>query len=143
MNLPDGHLLMLELAALLHDLGVNEGPGASAEEGAGPGASPPADKQGGAPLLENVIATILRRHEKGEGSAYPEGFAGSDIPRIDNIVAVADGFARLTRGAPEDRVLGFDAALAEMLGDSSGRYDPEAVLALQRLREKGNLAELL
>lgn len=143
MNLPDGHLLMLELAALLHDLGVNEGPGASAEEGAGPEASSPADKQGGAPLLENVIATILRRHEKGEGSAYPEGFAGSDIPRIDKIVAVADGFARLTRGAPEDRVPGVDAALAEMLGDSSGRYDPEAVLALQRLQEKGNLAELL
>jgi len=66
-----------------------------------------------------VGETIRAHHEAFDGSGYPEGLAGSDIPWPARCLAVAVGFAE--SGLPKQ------AAVDAILAESGRTYDPEAV----------------
>jgi two-component system, response regulator RpfG len=85
-----------------------------------------------------VIA--LRHHERYDGSGYPDGLIGEDIPLEARIVAVADVFDALLSPRPYKPAWDFDAAL-DYLREQSGRlFDPRCVEAL--LRSRGRLADI-
>lgn len=69
----------------------------------------------------------LHHHEKYDGSGYPDGLAGEDIPIEARIVAVADVFDALTTVRPYKTAWQFDDAI-DYLGKNSGlHFDPECV----------------
>jgi HD-GYP domain-containing protein (c-di-GMP phosphodiesterase class II)/HAMP domain-containing protein len=71
-------------------------------------------------------------HEKFDGSGYPHGLAGEDIPLAARIIAVADVFDALTSRRPYKEAWTVDAA-CEFLRKESGRhFDPVIVAAFER-----------
>jgi putative two-component system response regulator len=73
-------------------------------------------------------AEIARaHHEKYDGSGYPNGLAGDDIPIFSRIVAVADVFDALTSERPYKKAWSLERA-AEHIRESSGtHFDPKCV----------------
>ena len=64
---------------------------------------------GGAPRSRDVAALVRASHERFDGSGYPDGLAGEDIPLGARIIAVCDAFDAMTR----DRALPRRASTAE------------------------------
>lgn len=79
------------------------------------------------PLLLMAQRIALSHHEKWDGSGYPQGLAGEDIPIEARIVALADVFDALTSRRPYKAPWPVEQALA-LLQDESGRhFDPHLV----------------
>ncbi|MEE2729852.1 MAG: HD domain-containing phosphohydrolase [Pseudomonadota bacterium] len=79
------------------------------------------------PLLRLARSVALHHHEKWDGSGYPYGLHGEDIPREARIVALADVFDALTSERPYKKAWTVEAAL-EYVEEQSGRhFDPDLV----------------
>lgn len=79
----------------------------------------------------NVIQmgqTIARsHHERWDGTGYPQGLSGPDIPIEARICAVVDFFDALTMDRPYRRALGTDVVLGMMREASGSHFDPEVL----------------
>jgi len=75
-------------------------------------------------LLQAAHTIALCHHEKWDGSGYPQGLKGEDIPLMARIVAIADVFDALTSDRPYKKAWSVDAA-ARYIEDQAGAYfDP-------------------
>ena len=74
-----------------------------------------------------VIA--LNHHEKFDGTGYPNGLKGRDIPLVARIVAVADVFDALMSDRPYKKTWTLQAALDYIKQQSGSHFDPECVAA--------------
>jgi putative two-component system response regulator len=82
------------------------------------------------PLLKVAAEIAHTHHEKFDGSGYPRGLKGSDIPLFGRIVAVADVFDALTSERPYKKAWSIEQA-TKMLRDGAGiHFDPSCVDAL-------------
>ncbi|MDQ2675299.1 MAG: HD domain-containing protein [Actinomycetota bacterium] len=89
--------------------------------------------QGRFPVL-NVARTIaLSHHERWDGTGYPYGLGGEDIPLVGRITAVADVFDALTHARPYKPAWTIAAAVKEILAQAGKQLDPEVVAAFLRL----------
>jgi two-component system response regulator RpfG len=78
----------------------------------------------------------LRHHERFDGSGYPDGLSGQQIPVEARIVAVADVFDALISPRPYKAPWTFDNAL-DFLQEQSGKlFDPQCVQALVNNRAR-------
>ncbi|MET1255725.1 HD-GYP domain-containing protein [Aliikangiella maris] len=66
-------------------------------------------------------------HEKWDGSGYPDGLAGLDIPESARIVAIADVFDALTMKRPYKEAWQVTDALTEIQSGSRSHFDPALV----------------
>lgn len=93
------------------------------------------------PLLNGVARQIIgSHHEKWNGSGYPRGLRGKEIPVAARIVALADAFDAMTNGQPYRDPLPVSVALAEIEADAGSHFDPELSAALIRLIMEGSAA---
>lgn len=84
------------------------------------------------PLLKVAAEIAYTHHEKYDGSGYPRGLVGEDIPIFGRIVAVADVFDALTSERPYKKAWSIDEAL-QFLHDGIGKhFDPSCVEAFFR-----------
>jgi putative two-component system response regulator len=90
------------------------------------------------------LATIIARchHERWDGTGYPHGLTGDDIPEAAAIVAVADTFDAITSNRPYRAARDIDVAIREISDASGAQFSPAVVGALVRLYERGVLANL-
>jgi HD-GYP domain-containing protein (c-di-GMP phosphodiesterase class II) len=136
----DGHTVeTIAHAGLLHDLGkigvpehVLRKPGAlDADEWelmkrhpiVGAGIVAPLEFFGGGAMV------IRHHHERVDGSGYPDGLRGSDIPLGARVVAVADVFDALTSDRPYRKALSTKAALDQLTREAGQTLDEDAVAA--------------
>lgn len=78
-------------------------------------------------LMQLARDIALTHHEKWDGSGYPNGLAGTDIPQAGRIVAVADVFDALTSSRPYKKAWPVEDAV-RLLQEQSGRhFDPEII----------------
>lgn len=87
-------------------------------------------------LLRMARNIALYHHEKWDGSGYPHGLRGHDIPLAARIVAIADVFDALTSERPYKRAWSVDEALAHLKAHSGTHFDPQLVPAFLALREQ-------
>lgn len=80
-------------------------------------------------LLQTAAEIALAHHEKFDGSGYPHGLAGEDIPLHGRIVAVADVFDALTSERPYKRAWPLEKAAALLREESGRHFDPRCVEA--------------
>ncbi|MCF8005664.1 MAG: HD domain-containing protein, partial [Chromatiaceae bacterium] len=81
----------------------------------------------GSELLEMARVVALTHHEKWDGSGYPNGLAGEQIPQVGRIVAIADVFDALTSVRPYKPAWSVVRAL-QLFRDSQGsHFDPDLV----------------
>ncbi len=87
------------------------------------------------------LATTIARHhhERWDGTGYPDGLAGEEIPEPATIVTVADAFDAMTSGRPYRGPRSVDNAIAEIRACSGTQFSPRVVEALLRLHERGEL----
>ncbi|ABV85957.1 two-component system response regulator [Shewanella pealeana] len=79
------------------------------------------------PLLEMARRIALTHHEKWDGSGYPYGLSGEDIPIDGRIVAIADVFDALTSIRPYKKAWTIEATMALIEDESGKHFDPELV----------------
>jgi ribonuclease P protein subunit RPR2 len=90
----------------------------------------------GVALLQGEGVEVVRsHHERWDGTGYPDGFAGEDIPLGARIFAVADALDAMTSDRPYRSALGWDEATEELLAQSGAQFDPQVVRAFS-LRER-------
>ena len=88
-------------------------------------------------LMRNIVEL---HHESLDGSGYPHGLAGDEIPLESRIIAVADIFDALTTVRPYKEAWPADQALAELNRMvHGGKLDPDVVAALERNLEQAIL----
>jgi len=89
-------------------------------------------------VLSDLVPIILHLHESWDGSGYPKGLAGNDIPLGARIVAVADAFHTIVSHRAHRQAMPQQAALAELSRAAGKRLDPRIVGVLEELIENAN-----
>jgi HD-GYP domain-containing protein (c-di-GMP phosphodiesterase class II) len=95
------------------------------------------------PLILDVVRS---HHERIDGSGYPDGLAGEQIPRAARWFAVIDGFDAMTSLRPYRDDVGEEAAwnaISELQAKAGSWYEPEAVDVFRGLLEAGRLDSTL
>lgn len=154
LALPQAEVEQLRIAARLHDIG-KIGLSDSILQKPGPLGTEEFEAQArhtiiGANILSGSRFPILRlaeqvaltHHEAWDGSGYPRGLAGEEIPLAGRIVAVADVFDALTHARPYKGAWSQHEALREIWNQRGGKFDPRVVDAFMALVEAGELETL-
>ena len=82
---------------------------------------------GNSELLEQARLIALTHHEKWDGSGYPEGLKGEDIPLVGRIVALADVYDALTSERPYKKAWSSEKAVSYIREMSGTQFDPKLV----------------
>ncbi|HET8956110.1 MAG TPA: HD-GYP domain-containing protein [Solirubrobacterales bacterium] len=84
------------------------------------------------------VGTIVRAsHEDFDGSGYPDGLAGEEIPIEARVVTCCDAFSAMTTTRSYRKAMGTEAAVAELRRCAGTQFDPQVVAALTELVESG------
>jgi len=132
----------LRAAALLHDIGKLAVPDHIINK---PGRLSPEEFEKmkihpmvGADILEKVafpypVAPIVRsHHEKWDGTGYPDGIAGEDIPIGARVLAAVDCLDALASDRQYRKALPLDEAMAMVSKEAGKAFDPKVIAILQR-----------
>ena len=154
LHWPADQVKKLELAAPMHDAGKIGIPDSILKK---PGPLDDAEREimkthttighsilskSNAPLFRLAAQIALCHHEKWDGSGYPRGLKGEEIPECARIVAIADVFDALTMKRPYKDAWPVEQAMAEIRKGSGSHFDPKLCEAffsiepkLRRLKE--------
>jgi len=143
MGLPEQLIKSLERGALLHDIGkigisdtiLHKPDKLTDEEWKIMRVHPDIGARivEGIPFLKDTVSVIRYHHERWDGSGYPVGLQGKEIPTQARIFAVADVFDALTSKRKYREKSSAEEALKFMEEHSGVLFDPEIVSALTRL----------
>jgi cyclic di-GMP phosphodiesterase len=139
LHLEEGPIELLRAAAPLHDIGKIGVPSALlTKRGPLTGAERTVIEKhtelgrellagSGNEVLEMAATIAWTHHERWDGSGYPRGLAGDDIPLVGRIVAVADVFDAITSDRPYRSAMGVGEAVALITGQAGTAFDPDVV----------------
>jgi diguanylate cyclase (GGDEF)-like protein len=144
LGLDEDTVASVRLAGLLHDLGKIAVPDAILQKPAGL-----ADHEQllvrrhvelGFTLLDGldlgpVDLWVRHHHEHWDGSGYPDGLAGEEIPLGSRIILVADAYEAMTTDRSYRPAMTQAEALEELAGKAGSQFDPRVVQALERVLE--------
>src|SRR4029079_6988406 len=80
-----------------------------------------------APALGGAPKLVRSSHEAFDGSGYPDGLGGTDIPLGARIIAICDAFDAMISDRPYSRPKTTDAALADLERCAGSQFDPDLV----------------
>jgi diguanylate cyclase (GGDEF)-like protein len=83
--------------------------------------------------LEEVRRIVRSAHEHFDGTGYPDGLAGEEIPIESRIVLVCDAYHAMTTDRPYRRSIGVEEAKVQLRDGSGTQFDPSVVAALLRV----------
>jgi diguanylate cyclase (GGDEF)-like protein len=137
LKLPPTEINRLEASALLRDIGkicisddiLNKTDGLSAAEEAILKKHPQsgADFVSRIPQLASCVDGILHHHEWYDGSGYPDGLKGEDIPLESRIISIAAAFIEMTSERQPSGGMTVEEAMEELKQYSGKRFDPHLV----------------
>ena len=137
MGLPEAMIRRIEVASLVHDIGMLALPDEIAAC-TGPLDSPQLEAMRRHPLigarildgmefLEPVMSSVRSHHERWDGSGYPDGLSQGSVGLIARIVAVADAFDAMTSPRSFRGAKGVSESLAELESEAGSQFDPGIV----------------
>jgi HD-GYP domain-containing protein (c-di-GMP phosphodiesterase class II) len=77
------------------------------------------------PDLVAIAEAILSHHEHWDGTGYPRGLTGAQIPLISRILAVVDAYDAMTNGRPYMKAISHQEAAEEIKRCAGTHFDPE------------------
>jgi diguanylate cyclase (GGDEF)-like protein len=89
--------------------------------------------------LGDIASWVRHHHEHWDGSGYPLGLAGHDIPLGSRIVLVAEAFDVMTTDRPYRQAMSLYDAMQELTRGAGSRFDPDVVGALVHLIRTGEV----
>lgn len=142
----------MEYAALLRDIGKANVPQSllSKSDALTPGewealqshATLGAEMVTAVPFLADTAHYVRHHHEYWDGSGYPDGLAGEEIPLGSRILAVASDYDAMISDRPYHAVpMGHAEALEEIRRESGVRYDPKVVTVFLEVVEDSSVIE--
>ncbi len=87
-------------------------------------------------FLSDVEPLIRHHHERWDGSGYPDGLKGEDIPLSARILTVCDAFETMLAGRKHFEKMKVEDAIVNLQGGAGHQFDPDIVLALFDIMEK-------
>ena len=93
-------------------------------------------------LLGEIGRLVRSCHERWDGTGYPDGLAGEEIPLVARIVCCCDAFNAMTTDRSYRKALPVEAAMAEVERCSGTQFDPRVVEALFAVETRTSLAAL-
>lgn len=72
----------------------------------------------------DMAGDILAHHERWDGTGYPKGLKGEEIPRVSRIISIADSYDAMTSERPFRRAMNEEEALAEIRKCAGTQFDP-------------------
>jgi len=78
-------------------------------------------------LSPEVINGIKYHHERMDGTGFPEGLKGDQIPLFARIIAIADHYDALTMDRPDKKAMSKHAALAELKKNAGSQFDAKLI----------------
>lgn len=91
------------------------------------------------PELSSVAEHILSHHERWDGSGYPRGLKGQQIPLFCRILSVTDAYDAMTYDRSYRKALPTDEAKQELLRGSGSQFDPDMVNLFLELLKAGKI----
>lgn len=145
MDLPLEEVEAITQAALMHDIGkigcqanLNKPGKLSAEEYEIFKAHPTFGRQILEPIsfLRPIVPGVVSHHERWDGSGYPQGLKGEEIPLAGRILAVADTYDAMTSNRAYRKALSHDVTMTEIRRCAHTQFDPAVVQAFERAIER-------
>ncbi|MCG8568474.1 MAG: response regulator [Desulfobacterales bacterium] len=90
-------------------------------------------------LWDREMEIIRHHHERYDGSGYPDGLKGEQIPRLARILSVADCYDAMASDRSYRIKIGKDEVLQTIMKNSGTQFDPEVVDAFIRVAQRGEL----
>ena len=75
--------------------------------------------------FSHVAEDILSHHERWDGSGYPQGLKGKEIPLLARITAIVDAYEVMTSGRPYKKAMPREEIIAELKRWTGRQFDPE------------------
>ena len=139
LELSDEDFQAIEFGALLHDIGkmgidekILRKPGSLTDEEWATMQEHPvigANMVGEIPLLEKAKLIILHHHERYDGTGYPKGLKGEEIPLGARVVAICDAFDTMTTEQSYSTTLSVEEAIDELVSGNGSHFCPIALKA--------------
>ena len=141
MELPDERLQRLHFAALLHDIGMLK---LDRSQQMNPRTCERHSSLGfrmlhRIRLWKDVAPSVEAHHEWWDGSGYPQGLAGDDIPLEARIIALADAFDTMTSESSYKTAISTHEAVEEIRRCTGRQFDPNVAEHFERLWDEGGL----
>jgi len=147
MGLVDGEIGILNTACLLHDIGkigtfdmiLDKPEQLSGFESTLVKQHPLKGEDILRPIhgLKKVLPIIRSHHEKFDGSGYPDGLKGNNIPLLARILSVADSYDAMISNRPYRFALGKDYAISELRKYSGTQFDNNVITAFMKVLGNG------
>ncbi|MBI5193615.1 MAG: HD domain-containing protein [Nitrospirae bacterium] len=77
--------------------------------------------------LSSIFPAILHHHESYDGTGYPDGLKGDDIPLLARILCIVDAYDSMTSNRPYRKSPGREYAISELSRCSGTQFDPQIV----------------
>lgn len=90
-------------------------------------------------FLRPALAIPYSHHERWDGTGYPQGLKGEEIPLAARIFAVVDAWDAMRSERPYRGSLPRDKALKEIVNGAGTQFDPRVVRAFMALVERGEI----
>jgi putative nucleotidyltransferase with HDIG domain len=90
--------------------------------------------------LRPLVPIVLHHHEHFNGSGYPEGLVGEEIPMGSRILLVADAYEAMTSDRIYRKAIGHEGALQQLNKYQGIQFDPKVVRAFERILVKHGVA---
>jgi HD-GYP domain-containing protein (c-di-GMP phosphodiesterase class II) len=91
------------------------------------------------PAVTAVLPGVQYHHERWDGSGYPEGLQGEDIPLLGRLLGVADFYDAVTSARAYRDAMSQEDAMALIEAGAGSHFDPRIVQAVTRLHGRGDL----
>ena len=91
--------------------------------------------------LRQVQPVVRHHHENWDGTGYPDGLKGDDIPLLASVVRIADAFAALTSARAWRPAMAGDDAVREIVGLAGRHFHPQLTAKFAEMQLTGEAAE--
>lgn len=91
------------------------------------------------PVFQHAQEIPCCHHENWDGTGYPKGLAGEDIPLAARLYAVVDSWYSMISARPYRPALGYEEALGIIKDQSGKRFDPKMVELFLTLMDRKNV----
>jgi putative nucleotidyltransferase with HDIG domain len=94
-------------------------------------------------FLESAVAAIRHHHERPDGTGYPDGLCGDEVPLLAQIIGVADALDSMLTNRVYRRAGSLESALAELRRCAGSQFSTRCVEALERALDRDGRPQVL